>query len=214
MHTHFTHFTCIIYVNRYLSKETIVQERIQSTADVVDENNMQFIELTICPSYKYAYNDDSLQKYGMDKQGLRLGGAYAPINYSEEMDLRKVFDSVTHEIEELLNYIEIFTLDRAQPQITIDFQESNTTNFIKVVSKYHHNLGKCFSIQPREHVVQLGVVKIDIFARYGLYVYFGYPGQFMYNTKTKVLDLAEFGDIFYQIYVLLCVQHILGIHYT
>ena len=171
---------------RYLSKETIVREHIRHTADVVKDANLQFLELTICPGYRYAYKDDVLKRYGMDKRKFRKGGSYAPLNYSEGMDLRKIFNSVTYEIEELLLYIKIFTLDRQKPQLTIDFQALNTTRHIKVVTKYRSTFGKCYSIQPRDHVVQLAIVKIDIMARYGIYVYFGYPGQFMYNTKSKV----------------------------
>lgn len=172
---------------RYLSKETIVREHIISTADVVEDINTQFLELTICPAYEHAYKDAFLKNYGMDKKALRSGGSYAPTNYREGMDLRKVFDSITHDIKELLTYIKIYTLDREQSQFTVDFQGSNATQHIEVVTKYQNNLGKCYSIQPRGHVIQLGVVKIDIAARYDIYVYFGYPGQFMYKTKTKVL---------------------------
>ena len=184
-------FKFINFLYRYLSKETIVREHVQHTADVVKNSNLQFLELTICPGYRYAYKDDVLKSYGMEKWRLRRGGLYAPQNYSEGMDLRKVFNSVTYEIEELLLYIKIYTLDREKSQITIDFQGLNTTRHLKIVTKYKYTYGKCYSIQPRDHVVQLAIVKVDILARYGIYVYFGYPGQFMYNTKSKVLTLTE-----------------------
>ena len=175
-------------MNRYQSNETIVRERIQSSSECSSENtNTPFIELTVCPTYGAAYNDDALTHYGMEKGKYRSKGSFAPINYNETTDLRKVFNSVTYDIDEILFGIYINTLSRNNSKISIDFDGSNQSDYIVVTTKYKPNLGRCYAIHPSDHVVQLEVVGIDIVAKMNIYVYFGHPGQFMHQTKTKVI---------------------------
>ena len=57
---------------------------------------------------------------------------------------------------------------------------------IKVITKYFDSFGKCYSISPRNHVLKHGITLVDITARMDITIHLGYPGQFMYNTKTRV----------------------------
>ena len=122
----------------------------------------------------------------MDKDKYRGKGHYSPNNYTLKTNLRTVFNSITFSVKDLLHYIEIFTLDKKKKLFRVKFDAPNTTEHIDVITKYHYNLGRCYSIRPKNHVIMLGVTSVDIVGRMGIYVYFGYPGQFMYNTKTKV----------------------------
>ena len=71
--------------------------------------------------------------------------------------------------------------------ININFDGSDFSEYIDVTTKYMNTLGRCYSIHPKDHIIELGVVIMDITANLGFYVYFGHPGQFMYtNTKSKV----------------------------
>ena len=173
-------------ITRYQTKETIVREQLLSTAKAVGDSDTPFLDLVICPSYGAAYKDDMLNHYGINKQKYRTKGHFTPNNKSENIDPRKVFNSITHDVTELLHSVKIYPLDR-HVKFTTDFDELNHTQYIKITTKYWHNYGRCFSIQPKDHVLKTGVTIIDIIARMNVYVYFGYPGQFMYNTKTKVI---------------------------
>ena len=103
------------------------------------------------------------------------------------MDLRRVFNSITYEIKELLHRVRIDTLDKENRRFTVEFDGSNSTEHIEIITKYWDSYGRCYSIRPRHHVLKLGVTGIEIVGRVEIWVHFGYPGQFMYNTKTKVI---------------------------
>ena len=72
--------------------------------------------------------------------------------------------------------------------MTQEFTDStNDSELLQVITKYKgSSLGTCYSIRPKDPIVGLGIFKIDFVARLGIYVYLGYPGQFMYLAKTKV----------------------------
>ena len=162
-----------------------------STSDGVGNIDMPFLELTICPTYQSAYNDTRLEEYGMEKGKYRREGKYFPTYNNDGLDLREVFNSITYDVEEILVKMKISTLDRNNPKFKIDFEGTNTTDHIHIGTKYSDTFGRCYSIHPKDHVIELGVTKIDIVARLDIYIYFGYPGQFMYNTKTKVMTINK-----------------------
>ena len=68
---------------------------------------------------------------------------------------------------------------------------------IKITTKHSPTYGKCYSIRPRTHVLKYGILVVDIVARMDIMIYLGYPGQFMYNTKTKV---STFCSICFQLF--------------
>ena len=170
----------------YLTKETIVRERVQSTFEATGDNATAFIDLIVCPTYAAAYNDMALVSYGIDKAKYRSSGYYTAQNNSDGRHLRSIFDSITYSLSELLHKIQIFTLDRKKARIVVDFGQKNINQHLEITTKYWNTYGKCYSIQPKHPILELGVQTIDIVARVDIYLYFGYPGQFMFNTKTKV----------------------------
>ena len=152
---------------------------------------MPFLEFTICPTFQSAYKENTLKKYGLEKHEYRREGKYFAAYKNATSDLREIFNDITYDIEEMLLRIKISTLDRQKPKFKIDFGEANTTEHLHIGTKYSDTFGRCYCIHPKDHIIELGVTKIDIVARIDIYVYFGYPGQFMYNTKTKVMTMHK-----------------------
>ena len=64
-------------------------------------------------------------------------------------------------------------------------QNRTTLESIDIVPKFSH-LGKCFSVRPKPDIVKKGIVSIAFTSYMDMYVYIGYPGQFKYNTRTRV----------------------------
>ena len=171
---------------RFQTKETIVREHVLSTAEASGDKDTPFIDLIVCPSYAAAYKDEVLETHGMDKGKYRSKGYFTAQNHSHGANLSIIFDSITYDPSELLHKVQIATLDRRKAKFVVDFSQSNIEEHVKITTKYWNTYGKCYSIQPKDHILKLGVKIIDIVARMDIYVYFGYPGQFMFNTKTKV----------------------------
>ena len=152
---------------------------------------MPFVDLTVCPAYDFAFKNDPMVKYGLEHSKYRSKGHFTPSkNPYKELDLRKVFDDITYDIHELLQSIKILTLDHEHKIFIEAFNESkNSTDYVNIVTKYQSNLGRCYSILPKEEVQKLGVRVIEFVGNVGMYIYLGYPGQFMYHiTKTKVIN--------------------------
>ena len=104
---------CSIYLsNRFLTKDTAIRERVKSTADAAGDKSTPFVDLTICPAYESSYKEDVLRQYGMEKRKYVREGVYIPQNYTPEVDLRKIFEEVTHDIDEVLFSISIYTNSR------------------------------------------------------------------------------------------------------
>ena len=60
---------------------------------------------------------------------------------------------------------------------------------INVLTKYSNNLGRCFSVRPKPEVVKKGILSVALTSYTDTYIYIGYPGQFMYNTRTRVSSI-------------------------
>ena len=170
--------------------DTVIRERSQSTADAAGDVNTPFIDLTICPAYDSAYKDYVLEAHGIDKEKYRTKGIYSPtINNRTNTDLRDIFDSITYDVDEILFRVVIKTMDKQKPKIKINFGGSNFTEHVDITTKYWPSYGRCFSMHPTDGILEMGVTGIEIASRISIYVYFGYPGQFMYvNTKSKVSE--------------------------
>ena len=166
----------------------MIREHLMAIRDTVQDSDSPFIELTICPSYHNAYKEYSLTQYGLNKNTYRKQGVYSNNRYTQSKDLSHIFNSVTHDIDELLYRMVIVTKSTKQSRITIEFNGTNTSEHIEITTKYWHSFGRCYSIHPKDHVIKLGPQNFDIVSRMDVYIYFGYPGQFMHpNSKTKVI---------------------------
>ena len=172
---------------RYRTKETIVKEQIRQTSDGASDNSLPFIDLIVCPDYHFVFKDKMLQKYGIDPSKYRQGDFSPTEAIEESLNLKQIFNHITQNVNEVLYGVKFTTLDRVNRTFLEEFSntKSNYEN-VDVVIKYTNNLGRCYSIRPRAHIVRLGILRVEITARLDMYVYFGYPGQFMYNTKKRV----------------------------
>ena len=90
-------------------------------------------------------------------------------------------------MREVLYQIKIKTLDLNRRKIQEEFSSAkgDIASF-DVETKYSYSLGKCYSVRPKPDIVRLGITEITIIAHMDNYVYMGYPGQFMYNIRTRV----------------------------
>ena len=174
--------------NRYQSKETMVREQVRSTSSGSNDSNLPFIDFIVCPHYDAAYKDNVMEFYGLNKNSYRRKGDYMPTkNFNSSSGLRNIFNDVTYELHEIISQVRMSTSDLENDWIVQKLNGSiKKPQHLKIITKYQRNLGRCYSIRPKEHVIKLGVLAIDFLGNIPFYVYLGYPGQFNYNTKTKV----------------------------
>ena len=167
----------------------MIRERVFNTKEIPAVENLEFIGLTVCPEYNAAYKEELFRDYGLDKERYRRKGEYFNKSGNQFHDLRFIFDSLTYDINEILRKVRIDTSNRVTPNLVIDFDGKNISEHVEITTKYWSSFGRCYSIHLKPHVLELGVRSIILYARMGVYVYFGYPGQFMHpNYKSKVFQ--------------------------
>ena len=55
----------------------------------------------VCPNFFAAYNDQMIDFYGLSKTKYRGEGKWRPKRNENRTDLRKVFDDITHDVDEI-----------------------------------------------------------------------------------------------------------------
>ena len=163
----------------------MIREHSMSTKDSSGDTDTPFIDLTICPAYDVAYKDDMVEHYGLNKKQYRAHGVYFNKTYNPSKDARLVFETITHNIDELIDRMIIATRNKERSRFILNFDESNFSKELDITTKYWNNFGRCYSIHPKDHIIKLGIITLDIVGLVDIYIYLGYPGQFM-RTKTKV----------------------------
>ena len=139
----------------------------------------------VCPNFFAAYNDEMIDFYGLSKTKYRREGKWSPERNENGTDLRKVFDDITHDIDEIFVNIRIKTLNKERRYANVNFMIDSYNNFLIISTKYSDTFGRCFSIIPTKEVQQLGVQSMIFETRMDVYIYFGHPGQFLAADSDK-----------------------------
>ena len=175
---------------RYLTKETMIREKILPTTDAATNVAAAFVDLSICPAYVVAYKDAALKKYGLDGYMYRSKGVYVNLTSNKFEDPHVIYDSITHDVDEIISSMTFKTANRTTyNKVKIEFNKTHLYDDIRVTTAYTAFFGKCYSIRPKVHLLSQGIQAIDIVTHNDAYVYFGHPGQLMHpDTTTRVID--------------------------
>ena len=163
----------------------MVRERLLPTADAANDLAVPFIDLTICADYSFAYKDASLKNYGLDEYMYRYEGVYANLTSHTVDDLRLIYTSITHDVDEIISTITFFTADGNVKGVEINFNNTNYHDHIMIRTLHSFRLGRCYSIRPKAHLLEKTIQMIDIVSHIDAYIYFGHPGQAMHPDSTS-----------------------------
>ena len=165
----------------------MIRERVHSFSKSEPDTEMLYVDFTICPDYFVAYKERILEEYGLSKENYRENGVYYNKKFQGNADLRSIFNLITYDLNEIISRIKIRTSSKPMRSIIIDFDNTNQSEYLSITTKYSFNYGRCYSIHPKDHILQLEVLSIEIFSRMHMYIYFGCQGQFQHpNTQSKV----------------------------
>ena len=96
-----------------------------------------------------------------------------------------IFNDITYELHELLEYIIVHTNNVSNPEVSIDLKESSKYGKVDIMPAKTY--GRCYSIQLGKRIVAQGVSKIDFLSNMNLYIYFHHQGQFLSIDTTSKL---------------------------
>ena len=171
-----------------MARDTSVTEHVKYTTDTMENANVPFIDFTICPAYESAYKENVLKYYGLTKSDYRHNGMFYPTANGTNVDPRNLFLNVTHDVQDIFIKIIMKTLSYDFPTYEVDFSSNNDfSKNLSITTKFYEHFGRCYSMHPTGDLLKLGITSMYFITKINIYVYFGYPGQFMYsNTKSKV----------------------------
>ena len=115
------------------------------------------------------------------------------------MDERSIFDYVTHDVDSILEKIEIRFDYRKQNKM---FSENNLKN-LTYVEKYDATYGRCFGIDINGYDLG-GIYKTVIIAKMSVYIFVQQNGQFSENGKSRLeiqLGKCLFIELSYEIFI-------------
>ena len=165
----------------------MVRERFEPIEIASKHNYSPFIGIIVCPDYHSSYKSDILNSYGLNKTSY-INGGYFPLTDSNGNNGSIIFQSVTHDVDEILRKIDVLTKAGWKSVFVIDFEKKNHSEHVDVEIKYWPSLGRCYSLSLKQHILNQGVKFIGFTSHIGIYIYLTYPGQFTHpNSKTKVI---------------------------
>jgi hypothetical protein len=136
-----------------------------------------------------AYKKNALEYYGLDVQNYVRGKTFYSAKDGADVDPRQLFNNITYNISEIFSKIVVRTLNQKEPKITIDLSSKNFSDRLIIVTKYYAIFGRCYCIQLSDEIIQFGIISIAIQTKVNIYVYFGYPGQFMHVKHNKCFPI-------------------------
>ena len=167
----------------------MVRERVEPIEIASKSNYSPFIGIIVCPDYHSSYKSNILNGYGLNKTRY-INGRYFPLNDSNGHNGSIIFESVTHNIHDILKQIDVLTRSGWKSAFVIKFEKNNHSEHIDVEIKYWPSFGRCYSLSLKQHILNQGINFIGFTSRVGIYIYLTYPGQFTHpNSKTKVISV-------------------------
>ncbi|TRY78400.1 hypothetical protein TCAL_10416 [Tigriopus californicus] len=154
-----------------------------------------FLAFTFCPSFKDAYSQDGLAKYGLTVNSYKSGDYFGNQSTMDtsKIDGYDVFADVTYELSELLKVIEISLSDPSLPSVVIDLSKPLNSSQAEWTTIYDDTFGRCYHMYLNPAVTRKEIVNMEIEAKAGIYIYLHHPGQRLdVDSKTKVF--AELGN--------------------
>lgn len=156
-----------------------------------------FLAFTFCPSFKDAYNQKGLVKYGLSVSAYKSGdyfGNQSVVDTSKYSGY-DVFSDVTYELSELLKVIEISLSDPTLPSVVIDLSKPLNSSQAQWTTIYDDTFGRCYHMYLNPSVTSKEIVNMEIQAKAGIYVYLHHPGQRLdVDSKTKVSNRFKIGN--------------------
>ena len=170
----------------------MVRERFEPIEIASKHNYSPFIGIIVCPDYHSSYKSDMLNGYGLNKTKY-INGRYFPLKDLNGRSASMIFQSVTHDVDDILQQIDVLTRSGWKSAFVINFEKNNYSEQIDVEIKYWPSFGRCYSLKLKQHILDQGINFIAFTSHVGIYIYLTYPGQFTHpNSKTKVIKLLMF----------------------
>ena len=172
---------------RFFLKETTTIVRVKPTSDL----NTPYVAFTICPNFHSAYRKDMLRNtYNMSVNDYRYNSKWYPTKDINGENAKEFFHNITYGLNDVIYKMEISTMSLTEPKVQVAPKEDDSKEYATFFTQYTDTYGRCYTMVAKDEVLALGITKVTIIARMGVYVFLDHPGQHLHsNSRSKVCKL-------------------------
>ena len=158
--------------------------QVRSTSD----SEIPFVAFTICPGYHTAYKKDVLAKHNLTANNYRYKAMWYPEWYDDSFDANEFFLQSTFEMFEIIEKIEISTMNLKRPKVVLDASKLSNEEYLEFTTQYTDTYGRCYTMHVTNNLKSLGITKIKFVTKLSVFVFLDHPGQHLHvNSRSKVI---------------------------
>ena len=165
-------------------KETTTIVRVKPTSDL----NTPYVAFTVCPNFHSAYSKDTLKNiYNISVDDYRYKSNWYPTKDINPENAKEFFHNITYGLYDVIHKLEISTMSLTTPKVQIAPKEEGSIEYATFFTQYTDTYGRCYTMVAKDAILALGITKVTIIARMGVYVFLDHPGQHLHsNSRSKV----------------------------
>lgn len=165
-------------------KETTTIVRVKPTSDL----NTPYVAFTVCPNFHSAYRKDTLKSvYNISVDDYRYKSNWYPTKDINPDNAKEFFHNITYGLYDVIHKLEISTMSLTTPKVQIAPKEEGSIEYATFFTQYTDTYGRCYTMVAKDAILALGITKVTIIARMGVYVFLDHPGQHLHsNSRSKV----------------------------
>ena len=169
---------------RFFLKETTTIVRVKPTSDL----NTPYVAFTVCPDYHFAYRKDMLKNiYNISVNDYRQKSNWYPTKDVTPENAKEFFHNITYDLNDVIHKLEISTMSLTKPKVRVAPIDEASKEYASFFTQYSDTYGRCYTMVAKDEVLSLGITKVTIVAKMGVYVFLDHPGQHMHsNSRSKV----------------------------
>ena len=125
--------------------------------------------------------------YNISVDDYRYKSNWYPTKDINPENAKEFFHNITYGLYDVIHKLEISTMSLTTPKVQIAPKEEGSIEYATFFTQYTDTYGRCYTMVAKDAILALGITKVTIIARMGVYVFLDHPGQHLHsNSRSKV----------------------------
>ena len=125
--------------------------------------------------------------YNISVDDYRYKFKWYPRKDITHQNAKELFHNITYELNEIIEKIEISTMSLEEPKLKVAPSREIDKKYATFTTQYTDTYGRCYTMNATNKTLALGITKVTIVTRIGVYVFLDHPGQHLHvNSRSKV----------------------------
>ena len=112
--------------------------------------------------------------------------------YDDSFDANEFFLQSTFEMFEIIEKIEISTMNLKHPKVLLDESKLSNKEYLEFTTQYTDTYGRCYTMHVTDNLKSLGITKIKFVTKLSVFIFLDHPGQHLHvNSRSKVISTEK-----------------------